>query len=167
MHVVSAYAIAIVISRFLERPQKQSRRNQLIHRRLAKTKSIGSGQDPESGRKTFRRLWCMGVGQSPRQFPPRHFPVPFWAGHFPRTIPPYIMHTYIYMYAYIHIYIHTYVHTYTVYTHIHIHTYTCIHIPTYIYRHTYIYICMYLCEYTMHVCMHTYMYKYAKICQYI
>src|SRR6218665_3018924 len=40
--------IVIVNSRFLERPQKRSRRNQLIHRRLTKTKSIGSGQDPES-----------------------------------------------------------------------------------------------------------------------
>ena len=40
--------IVIVNSRFLERPQKQSRRNQLIHKRLTKTKSIGSGQDPES-----------------------------------------------------------------------------------------------------------------------
>jgi len=40
--------IIIVIVRFLERPQKRSRRNQLIHRHLTKTKSIGSGQDPES-----------------------------------------------------------------------------------------------------------------------
>ena len=42
------FVIVIVNSCFLERPQKQSRRNQLIHRRLTKTKSIGSGQDPES-----------------------------------------------------------------------------------------------------------------------
>jgi len=38
----------IVNSRFLERPQKRSRRNQLIHTRLTWTKSIGSGQDPEN-----------------------------------------------------------------------------------------------------------------------
>src|SRR6218665_1207277 len=56
--------IVIVISRFLERPQKRSRRNQIIHRRLTKTKSIGSGQDPESqaGRQTVRRLWGMVLG---------------------------------------------------------------------------------------------------------
>ena len=47
-HVI---VIVIVNSWFLERPQKRSRRNQLIHRRLTKTKSIGSGQDPESGRQ--------------------------------------------------------------------------------------------------------------------
>jgi len=40
--------IVIVNSRFLQRPQKRSRRNQLIYRRLSKTKSIGSGSDPES-----------------------------------------------------------------------------------------------------------------------
>src|SRR6218665_2081250 len=40
--------IVIVNSRFLERPQKRSRGNQLIHRRLTKTKLIGSGQDPGS-----------------------------------------------------------------------------------------------------------------------
>ena len=41
----------------LERPQKRSRRNQLTHRRLTKTKSIGSGQDPESqaGRQADRQ----------------------------------------------------------------------------------------------------------------
>src|SRR6218665_560722 len=47
-HAVFIFEIVIVISRFLERPQKRSRRNQLIHRRLTKTKLIGSGQDPES-----------------------------------------------------------------------------------------------------------------------
>ena len=45
---VSVIVIVIVKSRFLERPQKRSRRNQLIHRRLTKIKSIGSAQDPES-----------------------------------------------------------------------------------------------------------------------
>jgi len=38
----------IVNSRFIERLQKRSCRNQLIDRRLTKTKLIGSGQDPES-----------------------------------------------------------------------------------------------------------------------
>ena len=56
--------IVIVNSRFLERPQKRSRGNQLIHRRLTRTKSIGSGQNPESqaGRQTIRRLWWMVFG---------------------------------------------------------------------------------------------------------
>jgi len=40
--------IVIVNSVFLQRPQKRSRRNQLIHRRLPKTKSTGSKSDPES-----------------------------------------------------------------------------------------------------------------------
>ena len=33
---------------FLQRPQKRSRGNQLMNSRLFKTKSIGSGSDPES-----------------------------------------------------------------------------------------------------------------------
>jgi len=40
--------IVIINSRFLQCPQKQSRRNQLIHRHFSYTKSIGSGSDPES-----------------------------------------------------------------------------------------------------------------------
>src|SRR6218665_364074 len=44
--------IVIINSRFIECPQKRSRGNQLIHRRLTRTKSIGSGQNPESGRHT-------------------------------------------------------------------------------------------------------------------
>ena len=52
----------IVNSWFLEGPQKRSRRNQLIYRCLTKAKSIGSGQDPESGRQTVRRLWWMVLG---------------------------------------------------------------------------------------------------------
>jgi len=40
--VMVLLVIVIVNSRFLERPQKRSRRNQLIHRRLTKTKSIVS-----------------------------------------------------------------------------------------------------------------------------
>ena len=43
-----AYSIVIVNFRFLERPQNRGRGNQLIRRRLTRTKSIGSGQDPES-----------------------------------------------------------------------------------------------------------------------
>ena len=56
--------IVIVNSGFLERPQKRIRWNQLIHGRLTKTKSIGSGQDQESqaGRQTVRRLWWMVLG---------------------------------------------------------------------------------------------------------
>src|SRR6218665_879224 len=59
---VIVIVIVIVNSRFLERPQKRSRRNQLIHRRLIKTKSIGSGQDPESqaGRQSDGYGgWCL------------------------------------------------------------------------------------------------------------
>jgi len=37
----------IVISRFLQHPQKRSHWNQLIYRSLSKTKSIGNGSDPE------------------------------------------------------------------------------------------------------------------------
>ena len=40
--------IVIVNSIFLQRPQERSRGNQLIHRRLSKTKSIGNRSDPES-----------------------------------------------------------------------------------------------------------------------
>src|SRR6218665_685151 len=61
--------IVIVNSRFLERPQKRSRRNQLIHRRLTKTKSIGSGQDPESqaGRQSDGYGgWCLELRRGGR-----------------------------------------------------------------------------------------------------
>jgi len=54
--------IVIVNSRFLERPQKRNRKNQLIHRRLTRTKSIGSGQNPESqaGRESDGYGgWCL------------------------------------------------------------------------------------------------------------
>src|SRR6218665_712399 len=56
--------IVIVNSIFLQRPQNRGRGNQLIHRRLSKTKSIGSGSDPESqaGRQSVRRLWWMVFG---------------------------------------------------------------------------------------------------------
>src|SRR6218665_4003676 len=40
--IYAYYVFVIVISRFLERPQKRSRGNQLIHRRLTKTKSSQS-----------------------------------------------------------------------------------------------------------------------------
>ena len=50
----------IANSGFLERPQKRSRGNQLIHRRLTKTKLIGSGQNP--GSQAGRRLWWMVFG---------------------------------------------------------------------------------------------------------
>src|SRR6218665_2415202 len=61
--------IVIVNLRFLERPQKRSRRNHLIHRRLTKTKSIGSGQDPES--HAGRQLdgyggWCLELRRGGR-----------------------------------------------------------------------------------------------------
>ena len=47
--------IVIVNSRFLQRPQKRSRGNQLIHRRLIKTESIGRGsKSRESGRQTVQ-----------------------------------------------------------------------------------------------------------------
>ena len=42
LYVAAFRLIVIVNFRFLERPQKRSRRNQLIHKRLTKTKSIGS-----------------------------------------------------------------------------------------------------------------------------
>ena len=61
--------IVILNSRFLERPQKRSRRNQLIHRRLTKTKSIGSGQDQESqaGRPSDGYGgWCLELRQGGR-----------------------------------------------------------------------------------------------------
>ena len=64
-----AIVIVIVNSRFLERSQKLSRENQLIHRRLTKTKSIGSGQDPESqaGRQSdgYGR-WCLELRRGGR-----------------------------------------------------------------------------------------------------
>src|SRR6218665_1671271 len=56
----------IVNSRFLQRPQKRIRGNQLIHKRLSKRKSIGSGSDDlrsgESSRQTDRRLLWMVFG---------------------------------------------------------------------------------------------------------
>ena len=61
--------IVIVISRFLERQQQRSRMNQLIHRRLTKTKLIGSGQDPESqvGRQSDGYGgWCLELRRGGR-----------------------------------------------------------------------------------------------------
>ena len=39
--------IVMVNLKFLQRPQKRSSGNQLIYRRVYKTKSIGIGSDPE------------------------------------------------------------------------------------------------------------------------
>jgi len=63
-HAAHFIVIVIVNSIFLQRPQKRSRGNQLIHRRLSKTKPIGSGSDPESqaGTQTVKRLWWMVFG---------------------------------------------------------------------------------------------------------
>ena len=63
--------IVIVNSRFLERTQKRSRRNQLIRRCLSKKKSIGSGSDPESQAGTGRQSdsyggWCLELRRSGR-----------------------------------------------------------------------------------------------------
>ena len=57
---ITVFGIVIIIvnSRFLERPQKRSRRNQLIHRCLSKTKLMGS----RSGRQRVRRLWWTVLG---------------------------------------------------------------------------------------------------------
>jgi len=63
--------MVIVNSRFLDIPQKRSRGDQLIHRHLTKTKSIGCGQNPESqasrlpwwivfGIETGREVWGRG-----------------------------------------------------------------------------------------------------------
>ena len=52
--------IVIVNSRFLQRQQMRSRGNLPIHRRLSKTKSIGSGSDSESGRQSDGYgEWCL------------------------------------------------------------------------------------------------------------
>ena len=66
---VIVIVIVIVNSWFLERPQKRSRRNQLIYRRLTKTKSIGSGQDPKSqaGRQSDGYGgWCLELRRGGR-----------------------------------------------------------------------------------------------------
>src|SRR6218665_1240387 len=56
--------IVNVNSRFLQRPQKRSRRNQIIHKHFSRTKSIGNVSDPDrqAGRQTVRRLWSMVFG---------------------------------------------------------------------------------------------------------
>src|SRR6218665_4160240 len=46
--IVIVVIIVIVNSRCVQRRQKRSCGDQLIYRRLSKTKSIGSGSDPES-----------------------------------------------------------------------------------------------------------------------
>ena len=118
------------------------------------------------------------LDDSPGQFPPGQFPLPFWVRHFPLGQFPPIYYAYIHMHVCTHTHIHTYIHTY-IYTHtythtyIHIHIYTCIHIQAYIYiihthkyRHTYTSVCMYASILCMYVCIRI-MYKYAKICRYI
>src|SRR6218665_3248479 len=62
----------IVNSRFLQRPQKRSRGNQFVHRRLSQTKSIGSWSDPES--QTGRQSdgygeWCLELRRGGRYGP--------------------------------------------------------------------------------------------------
>ena len=67
--------IVIVNSRFLQHPQKQNQGNQLIHRCLSKTKTIGRAQDPESqaGRQSDGYGgWCLelrrgGMGKRTNQ----------------------------------------------------------------------------------------------------
>ena len=59
-----SFVIVIVNSRFLERPQKRSRRNPLIHSRLTKTKSIGTGQDPKS--QAGYVVWCLELSRGGR-----------------------------------------------------------------------------------------------------
>ena len=56
----STTVIGVVNSIFLQRQIERSRGNQLIHRRLSKTKSICSGSDPES--QAVGRLWWMVFG---------------------------------------------------------------------------------------------------------
>jgi len=67
--------IVIINLRFLQHPQKRSRGIQLIHWRLSKTKSTGSGSDPgshsiklttkvrlmkaQAGRQTVYVGWCL------------------------------------------------------------------------------------------------------------
>src|SRR6218665_1098343 len=63
--------IVTVNPRFLELPQRRSRENQLIYRRLTRTKSIGSGQDPES--QTGRQSggyggWCLELRREARRY---------------------------------------------------------------------------------------------------
>lgn len=50
-------AIMIVNCRFLQRPKMRSRRNQLIHWRLPKTKSMSYAGQDQKVRHTVSRLW--------------------------------------------------------------------------------------------------------------
>ena len=49
----------IVISIFLQRPQKRSRGNHLIHRRLSKTKSIDSPESQAGRQSDGYDGWCL------------------------------------------------------------------------------------------------------------
>ena len=69
MLMPKVFVIVFVNSRFLEHPQKRSHGNQLIHRRLTKTKSLGSSQDPESqaGRQSDGYGgWCLELRRGER-----------------------------------------------------------------------------------------------------
>src|SRR6218665_1702162 len=68
-NTIQSFVIVIVIanSRFLERPHKRSRRNQLIHRRLTKNKIDRHRlryREPgrQACRQTVKRLWWMVFG---------------------------------------------------------------------------------------------------------
>src|SRR6218665_1117658 len=54
-------------SRFLQRSQKQSGGNQLIHRHLTKTKAFGLYIGSQAGRQAVRRLWWMVFGVETRR----------------------------------------------------------------------------------------------------
>jgi len=56
----STIVIVGLIDISIQRQQKRGCEIQLIHRRLSRTKSIGSGSDPESGRQTVRRYGLSG-----------------------------------------------------------------------------------------------------------
>ena len=61
-YCIIMFEIVFGNSRFLQRPQKRNRGNQLINRRLSKPKLIGSGSDPESqasGWSDGYSGWCL------------------------------------------------------------------------------------------------------------
>ena len=70
MMITTAMIVIVIVNfRFLERPQKQSRRHH-FHRCLTKTKSIGSGQDPERQADSQTAMvvggWCLELRQGGR-----------------------------------------------------------------------------------------------------
>src|SRR6218665_1277824 len=90
-----------------------------------------------------------------RQFPPGQFPLPFWVGHFPRTIPP------IY-YAYIHIHLYVCMRVYYVCMYVYN---TCMCKYAKIYQ--YMYVCMYVLYAYIRVCMHLCVYACMYICMHV